>query len=140
MKENEEIDIRNIDEVAEEIEAALTDIKGILSHQKRLGFCLSEGIKNIIEDYFKKQGVLKTGFKIDHRIFKKKKENVKKILSDKITCSIEDLKKIDKLIEVAYEIESKRNDLVYGSPSSENILNKLINLYLNAKKEVEKNV
>ncbi len=139
MKGNKETDVKNIDEVAEEIESALTDLRGVLSHQKRLAFCLSEGIKKIIEDYFIAQRVLKTGFKIDHRIFKKNKENVKKILSNKITCSIEDLKKIDKLIEVAYEIESKRNDLVYGSPSSEDVLNKLINLYLNIKKEVEKN-
>ena len=113
MKENKETDIENIDEVAEEIESALIDSKGILSHQKRLAFCLSEGIKKLIEDYLREQKVLKTGFKIDHRIFKKNKENVKKILSDKITCSIEDLKKIDKLIEVAYEIESKRNDSNY---------------------------
>ena len=139
MEKDKETDIKDIDEVAEEIESALIDSKGILSHQKRLGFCLSEGIKNIIEDYFRKQGVLKTGFKIDHRIFKKKKENIKKILSDKITCPIEELKKIDKLMEIAYEIESKRNDLIYGNPSSEAILNKLINLYLNTKKEVEKN-
>jgi hypothetical protein len=137
MKENKEIDI---DEVAEEIESALTDPKGVLSHQKRLAFCLSEGIKKLIEDYFREQKVLKTGFKIDHRIFKKNKENVKKILSDKITCSIEDLKEIDKLIEVAYEIESKRNDLVYENHSSEEVLNKLINLYLNIKKKVEKHV
>ena len=136
----EKTDTEDIDEVAEEINSALTDQKGILSHQKRLAFCLSEGIKELIENYFKKQGVLKTGFKVDHRIFKKSKENVKAILSNKITCSIEELKEIDKLIEAAYEIESKRNDLVYGNPSSEDILKKLINLYLDIKKGVEENV
>jgi hypothetical protein len=130
---------KNIDEVAEEIESALKDPKGLLFHQKRLGFCLSEGIKEIIENYLKNEEVLKTGFKIDHRIFKKNKENVKKILSDKITCSIDDLKEIDGLIESAYKIESKRNDLVYGSPVSEKILKELIDLYLSVKKEVEKN-
>ncbi len=138
-KGKSELNETKIDEVAEEIDSALQDPKGMLFHQKRLGFCLSEGIKNIIEDYLKKKGVLKTGFKIDHRIFKKNKKNVKKILSNKITCPIEELKEINKLIEIAYEIESRRNDLVYGSPSSEKILNKLINLYLSIKKGVEEN-
>ena len=130
---------KKFDEVSLEIESALKDTNGVLSHQKRIGFCLSEGIKEIIEEYLKKENVLKSGFKIDHRIFKKKKENVKEILSNKITSPIESLSKIDKLLDVAYKIESKRNDLVYGKPTSESTLFELIKLFLEIKNKESEN-
>ena len=40
-------------------------------------------------------------------------------------------------MDVAYEIESKRNDIAYGKKSDEKMLRNLINLFLNAKMEVE---
>ena len=57
-------------------------------------------------------------------------------MSEKITAPIENLKKLDKILDVAFEIESKRNELVYGNPSSEDLLKKLINMFLDIQKEV----
>ena len=126
-----------IEEVLDEIESALKDPKGIASHQRRLSFALSLGIVNLIEKYFKKLNVLKSGAKIDHRWFKKKKENVKKLIVNQITCPIENLDKLDELLDKAYEIEKERNELAYGKKASEETLKEKINLFLELKKKVE---
>jgi len=124
------------DEVSDEIESSLKDGRGIVSHQKRLAFCLSLGITELIEKYLKKKDVLKQGYKIDHQWFKKKKENVVDILSQK-TTSLTNLNKLDLLLDVAFKIESKRNNLAYGGTVDERILIELINEFLNAKREIE---
>lgn len=128
---------KSFDENIDEIQSALSDVRGLGTHQKRLAFCLSNGIAQLIEDYLKKKNALKQGNRIDHQWFKRKKENVREILADKLTCPVEKLSKVDYLLDVAYEIESKRNDIAYGKKSDEKMLSSLINLFLNAKKEVE---
>ena len=125
------------DEVMDEIESSLKDPKGVVSHQRRLAFCLSFGIANLIEYYLKKENVLKQGHRVDHQWFKRKKENVIEILSDKVTSPLNKLNKLDILLKVAFKIESKRNDLAYGKPVNEETLINLINEFLNVKKEVE---
>ncbi|MCH7568711.1 MAG: hypothetical protein IIA87_04795 [Nanoarchaeota archaeon] len=132
-------DNKEIDEVEDEIEGALKDPRGLVVHQKRLAFCLSSGIVNILEDYLKNKGVLKQGVKLNHQWFKKKKENVKSIITEKITTSLDSLVKLDRILDVAYNIESKRNELVYGKKVSEKVLRDLISQYLDLKKEVEEN-
>jgi hypothetical protein len=126
-----------IDEVSDEIESALKDPKGIVSHQKRLAFCLSLGTTNLLEKYIKDKGVLKVGNKINHRWLKKKKENIKKIIQDKITCPIEELKRLDFILDSIYKIETKRNELAYGKDTDEKTLRNLIEFYLDLKKEIE---
>ena len=127
-----------IDEVEDEIESALKDPRGLVAHKKRLAICLSIGATNILEEYLKKNSVLKQGYKINHQWLKKKKEKVKEILGEKITGSIDSLKNLDKILEIVYNIESKRNDLAYGKKASETLLKDLINQYLLLKKEVKK--
>ncbi len=139
-KQNDEINVKNeeeIDEVGDEINAALNDSKGIISHQKRLAFCLSLGITNELENYLKKKNILKPGVKIDHRMLKKSKENIKKILSEKIVVEINDIKKIDFILDTAHFIESHRDNLAYGKKATEDLLKNLINKYLDVKKEIE---
>jgi len=126
------------DEVNDEIEAALKDSKGVVAHQKRLAFCLSIGVVDILENYLRKKNVLRQGVKIDHRWFKKKKENVVELLGERLT-SLEGLDKLDKMLDVAYKIESKRDNLAYGSLVSEEVLHELINEFLELKKEVGEN-
>ena len=64
-------------EIEEEIESALKDERGLLSHQRRLAFSLSLGMANIIELYFHKLDIIKEGSKINHLWFKKKKDKIK---------------------------------------------------------------
>ena len=117
-------------EVEEEIESALKDKRGLLPHQRRLAFSLSLGMSDIIELYFHKLNVIKEGSKINHLWFKKKIDNVKERLQKQIVSPINSLLEIDKIIEIAEKIEEKRDDLAYGAPASEKILQEKINLFL----------
>ena len=98
-----------IKEVLDEIESALKDNKGIINHQRRLAFSLSLGAVSLIEIYLKRKNVLKSGAKINHLWLKKKKENVKKFISNQIICPIENLKEIDNILNISYKIEKERN-------------------------------
>jgi len=124
-------------EVLNEIDSALKDSKGLIIHQRRLAFSLSLGTVSLIESYLDNINVLKPGSKINHLWFKKKKSNVKKLISKQIICPIDKLKSIDTFLDIAYNIERERNELAYGKPVSEDVLKEKINLFLNLKKEVE---
>lgn len=126
-----------IEEVMDEIESSLRDSKGIVSHQRRLAFSLSLGSVILIEDYLKKKQVFKSGAKINHLWFKKKKENAKRFISNQITSQIESLPELDSFLDKIYEIEKDRNEMAYGKLISEEKLKEKINLFLNLKKEVE---
>ncbi len=125
------------DEVMDEIESSLKDPRGIIAHQRRIAFSLSFGVVNLLEFYLDKLNILKPGAKINHLWLKKNKENVKKLISSQLTSPIDNIENIDKILEVAFEIESERNELVYGKKASESILNEKINLFLNLKEELE---
>lgn len=126
-----------IKEVIDEIESALKDVKGIIAHQRRLAFSLSLGSVSLIEIYLKKRNILKPGAKINHLWLKKKKENVKKLISNQIICPIENLKEIDEILDICYKIEKERNEIAYGKSVSEDVLKEKINLFFNLKKVVE---
>lgn len=127
-----------VDEISDEIEAALKDKRGLVAHQKRLVFCISSGAIELLENYLKGENVLKQGVRLNHQWFKKKKENVKKILAEKITSSLDSLGKLDTIIDRVYNIESRRNELIYGKKVSEELLKNLIEHYLELKRVVEK--
>jgi hypothetical protein len=100
---------------------------------------LSLGLVNLIEYYLDKKNVLKPGSKINHLWLKKKKENVKNLISKQITCPTEELEKLDKLLEESYKIEKDRNFLAYGKNVPEKILREKISISLNLKKEILEN-
>ena len=133
MERNKEI----LKEVSDEIDSALKDSKGIVSHQRRLAFSLSLGSVALIENYLHKLKVLKPGAKINHLWLKKKKENIKKLISNQITSPVENIEKINLILDKTHLLEKERNELAYGKPVSEDILNEKINLFLELKKEVE---
>ena len=126
-----------INEVLDEITSALKDPKGINFHQRRLAFSLSLGTITLIEQYLTKIKVLKPGATINHLWLKKKKDNVKKLIINQITCPIENIKKIDKILDFAFELEKDRNTIAYGKPVSESTLKQKINIFLELKKEIE---
>jgi len=127
-----------LNEVLDEIDTALKDSKGIVSHQRRLAFCLSLGTVNLLEAYLDETGVLKSGAKINHLWLKKKSENVKQLIQAQITSPAGNLEKINRILEVAYKIEIERNKLAYGKNVSEAELKEKINLFLDLKKELGK--
>ena len=134
MKESNK---RIIAEVLDEIDSALKDPKGVQSHQRRLAFSLSLGMVALIEIYLDNLNVLKGGAKINHAWFKKKKENAKRLISNLITCPIENLAEFDGLLDLTFEIENRRNEMAYGNLVDEKVLVKKINLFLELKKKVK---
>jgi len=124
-------------EVEEEIDSALKDAKGVVSHHRRLAFVLSLGTVCLLEEYLEKLNVFKTGAKINHEWLKKKKDNAKKFIERQITCPIDNVKDLDSLLDVAYGIEEERNLQAYGKRVSEDMLMNKINLFLELKKKVE---
>jgi hypothetical protein len=126
-------------EVEEEIESALKDPKGLVAHQRRLAFSLSLGTVALIENCLNKSGVLRTGTKINHLWLKKKKENVKELISRQITCPIENIRDIDKILDMALELEKERNEIAYGKPVSEKLLKEKVNLFFELKKLIWEN-
>ncbi|MGD9275674.1 MAG: hypothetical protein PVJ67_00715 [Candidatus Pacearchaeota archaeon] len=126
-----------ITEVIDEVNSALSDSKGIVSHQRRLAFSLSLGVSTLIEMFLDKKQILKSGAKINHLWLKKKKENAKEIISRQIISPIDSVEEIDELLNLAYKIENKRDNLAYGKTVSENELKKITNIFLDLKNEVE---
>ena len=127
-----------IREVLDEIDSALKDTKGLKAHQRRIAFSLSLGCVNLMNKYLVKNKVLKSGAKINHLWFKKKLDNVKKLISNQIVCPVENLPNFDNLLKIVCEIEKERNELAYGKIVSEDFLRKQINLFFDLKKEIEK--
>ena len=126
-----------IEEVLDEIDAALKDPRGMHIHQRRIALSLSLGSVALIEIYLNKLGVLKPGYKINHQWFKKKKENVKKIIDGILIASLNNNQKFDKILDIVFNIEKERNELAYGKKASEEKIRKEISLFLDLKKEVE---
>ncbi len=135
MKEE---DNKIINEVLDEINTALNDPRGVEFHQRRIAFSISLGAVSLIENYLKKLNVFKTGSKINHLWLKKKNENAKKLIAKVISCSVESIKDFDDILNIAYKIENKRNELVYGKPISDKDLREYINLFFELKSKVEK--
>src|SRR3989344_4932424 len=125
-------------EVLDEIDSALKDAKGLKAHQRRIAFSLSLGCVNLIEKYLVKKKVLKSCAKINNLWFKKKLENIKKLISNQVVCPVENIPNLDNLLKIACEIEKERNELAYGKIVSEDFLRKQINLFFDLKKELEK--
>ena len=124
-------------EVLDEIESALKDNRGLISHQRRLAFSLSLGSVNLIEIYLRKLDIMKEGSKINHMWFKRKDDTIKDYIQKQITVPLHSVADIDKIIEIAFKIEEKRDDLAYGAPSTEKLLQEKINLFFELKKVVK---
>ncbi len=120
-------------EVLEEIETALRDPRGLIAHQRRLAFSVSLGASLLVELYFHKKEVLKPGGKINHLWFRKQEKTILETLQHQITSPIKSLPQIDIIIELAKKIEEKRDDLAYGTPAEEKVLQEKIKLFLRLK-------
>ncbi len=127
MKEEKHYEI--INEVIDEIDSAIKDPRGLIAHQRRLAFSLSLGAINLLELYLHKHDILKQGVKMDHRWFARKKEKIIQEIENQTTSPINGLEYIDEIIDTVIAIEEKRNDLAYGSPATEELLQQKINLF-----------
>ena len=127
MKKERHLEV--LKEVLEEIESALNDANGLIAHQRRLAFSLSLGAVNLLEIYFHDLTIMKEGSAIDHTWFKRKRENVLEKLQKQITSPINSIKDLSIFVDIIRKIEEKRDDLAYGAPATEEVLQEKINLF-----------
>ena len=129
----------SLKEVLDEINTALEDSRGLISHQGRLAMMLPIGNCELIELYFHELGIIKEGSRIKYDWFKQKR--IKEKLENQIINPIDQVTKIDSILFLATSIEEKRDDLAYGSPvQEETLLMEKINQFFELKKIIEKEV
>jgi hypothetical protein len=127
----------SLQEVLDEITAALDDPRGVISHQRRLAMMLSIGICDLFSIYFHKHLVMKSGSMIKHEWFRQKR--LKELLQQQIIQPIEMFESVDLMIKIARDIEEARDNLAYGAPlKKEDFLIDKINQFLEMKKIAEK--
>lgn len=131
--------IESLKEVLREIESALEDAQGLASHQRRLAAMLSLGICELVEIYFHKLGIMKEGARIKHGVFRK--GNMDEVLSNQITAPLKAVKNMERILEIAVDIENSRDDMLYGSPvNEEEMLKEKIDEFLDLKKLIESEI
>ncbi len=128
---------RIIKETLDEIESALEDSGNLSDHQSRLIFLISSATISLIEEYLIKKQVFKTGGKIKHSWMKKKKENVKSLIENQMITKLENIPEIDRILDLAFKIEDRRNQIAYGKIISEKNLKERIETFLKLKGEIE---
>ena len=131
MREEKHFEI--LQEILEEIESAIQDKRGLVSHQRRLAFSLSLGAVTILEIYLHKLSVIKESSKINHIWFKRKRSSIIEYLQKQVTSPLNSIENIEEIITEIVNIEERRDDLAYGSPSSEEILQEKINSFFKLK-------
>ena len=128
-----------LQEVLDEIDSAQKDPQGICSHQRRIALMLSVGICELIELYFHKLGIIKSGSRIKHDWFRQKR--IKEKLEEKLISSIDAVSNIDLIVQLAAAIEKSRDDLAYSSPRhDEAILREKIGQFQELRKIIEQEV
>jgi hypothetical protein len=131
--------VESLKEVMDEIKTSLRDPDGLLKHQRRLAMMLSIGITDLVEIYFHKLGIMKSGARIKHTWFRKK--DLMERLENQVISSLNNVENLETVVEICREIEESRNDLAYGSPlSDEKFLKKKIDLFLELKSLIERRV
>ncbi len=104
----------SLQEVYDEISLAQQLPQGLRRHQRRLALMLSLGMCELIELYFHKLEVIKSGSRIKHDWFRQAR--IKEKVEQQIIAPIDSIKNIDRILELAVAIEKNRDDLAYGSP------------------------
>jgi len=124
-------------EVDETVKLSLK-AESLLSFQRRLTAMLSLGSQQLIEIYFHKLSIIKPGTQVKHEWFRLGERNLLLKLSAILTTEIRKVPKIQEILSLARVIEEDRNDLLYGSPlTDDKTLREKIDAYLELKKTAE---
>jgi hypothetical protein len=131
--------IEALKEVMDEIQASLENSRGLVMHQWRLATMLSLRVCELIEIYFHKMEIMKSGSRIKHAMLRR--GDVKKVFSNQIVAPIDRVKHIDVIIDLAKSIEEERDNMAYGSPQPhEELLTVKIQDFLKLKNLIEKEI
>lgn len=128
-------------EILKEVEITIKEAlssKNILLYQRRLVSMLSLGTQQLIEIYFHKLNVIRPGTQIKHEWFGMSYRNLETKFSSILTTKIDKIPKLREILVLAKQIESNRNDMLYGSPIvDDKLLREKIDAFLELKKLIE---
>ncbi|MBI4182318.1 MAG: hypothetical protein HY520_05115 [Candidatus Aenigmarchaeota archaeon] len=134
MREEKHRDI--IAEVDSTIREALQS-KNLLAHQRRLAAMLSLGAQQLLEVYLHRLHVIKPGTAVKHEWFGMGVENPSRKLAAMLTRPPGEVPGLAELLVLARVVEEGRNDLLYGSPlSDDEALRKKIDAYMHMRRQV----
>jgi hypothetical protein len=97
--------VESLKEVMDEIKTSLRDPDGLLKHQRRLAMMLSIGITDLVEIYFHKLGIMKSGARIKHTWFRKK--DLMERLENQVISSLNNVENLETVVEICREIEER---------------------------------
>lgn len=99
--------------------------QGLTDNERDIGIHTSLACADMFEILLHKKNLINIGATIKHEWFASKNK-----MKEKFTF---DLEGKEELLEMIHKIESKRNDLTYGAPHDEEMLEEIINLFNNIK-------
>ncbi len=108
-----------LNESLEVIDDCIT--KGVLKRQRTLGFSCSAAASDMVEIFLHNQNLIDPGFVIKHEWFASKNK-----INEKLGFEFEEKSEI---LKIMHEIESKRNDLCYGSPKEEKDIKEMLSKF-----------
>ena len=125
-------------EVRQTVDEALKS-DDILVFQRRLASMLSLGLQHIVELYLHRLNAIKPGAYVKHEWFSMGDRNLRIKFSSILTKPYEDISQIHEIVSLARNIESDRNEILYGSPLvNGKLLKEKVYVFLEIKKIIEK--
>ena len=113
---NIEKHLERLKESIEVVDESIT--KGIIKRQKTIGFSISAASADMLEIFLHKNKLIDPGFVVKHEWFKAKNK-----IKDKFSFDFGDK---DKILELMYFIEERRDSLCYGTPKTESFIKEAI--------------
>lgn len=134
----EEKHMAALTEVRETIDEALKDPRGLLPRQRRIIAALSLGVQHLAGLWMHRQGAMKPGACVKHEWFQTEERRLNLRLAGVLTKDVRTLKGAGRILALAREIESGRNDIMYGAPlASDRVLREKIDGLTELKKAIE---
>ena len=137
----EEKHLAALEEVRNSIDDVLKDPKGVLAHQRLLMAALSLGMQHLIELWLHRSKAIKPGASIKHDWFGSEERKLKVKMIGALTKNIESIDNSGKILALARYTERNRNDIIYGSPLTEDSeLREKLETFFELKKTIEESI
>ncbi|MBU0628022.1 MAG: hypothetical protein KKC75_02445 [Nanoarchaeota archaeon] len=121
---NIEKHLERLKESIEVIDESIT--KDITKRQRTIGFSVSAASADMFEIFLHKNKLIDPGFIVKHEWFKSKNK-----IKDKFPF---DFKGKEKILELMYYMEERRDPLCYGTPKPESYIKEVISRFNELKK------
>lgn len=116
--------LRNLKESLKLIEESIE--KGLIERQRTIGFNASVASADMLEILLHKKSLIDPGFILKHQWLKSKNQ-----INEKLAFDFDNK---DKILNLIFKIEEKRNNLCYGKPQKIEIIQEVLENFNKLKK------